>query len=85
MTVLTGAAKGSGADFAIQDRINPNTACAASLSRLEGIGPTRAQSVIDYRENTPRKPAYVAANDLQKIHGFGPKTVEKIQDELIFE
>lgn len=83
--VLIGLNPGTPAEFAIQDRINPNTAPAASLSRLEGIGPARAESIISYRQAAGKQPAFARPNDLQNIRGIGPKTVEKIQDELTFK
>ncbi|MCH7926359.1 MAG: helix-hairpin-helix domain-containing protein [Candidatus Dadabacteria bacterium] len=64
--------------------INPNTAPAASLIRLPGIGITRASAIIEYRKNFPGNEAYLVADDLQKIHGIGPKTAQKISKYLNF-
>lgn len=68
----------------IRSRINPNTASSVSMERLEGIGPARAESIIEYRQ-TRSMPAFARPGDLQRIHGIGPKTVEKIKDELYFD
>jgi len=63
------------------DRIDPNTASRASLIRLHGIGPGRAQGIIDYR--TARGPgAFKTAGDLMKVKGVGPATVSRIAPEL---
>lgn len=70
-------------------RINPNTATAASLARLPGIGWTRAQAIIVHREHVDRaRPGAVAfrsPEDLQRIPGIGPKTVQDLTPWLEFE
>ena len=75
--------------FELIDGINPNTADAASLSRLPSIGIVTAEAIVSYREkvNSENQAAVVFKNsgDLQKVKGIGPKTVEKIKRWLIFE
>ncbi len=75
-------------DFEITAAINPNTANAASLTRLPSIGPSRAASIINYRKKINQinnKKAFNNPNDLEIIKGIGPKTVEKIREYLVFE
>ena len=68
------------------DTINPNTASAASLVRLPGIGPARAAAIIEYRKNFGKDtPAFACPADLDKISGIGPKTIEKMEPWLSFE
>ncbi len=56
--------------------ININTADAALLETLPGIGPTTAQKIVDYREeNGP----FTRVEDLLKIPGIGPTTLEEIR------
>ena len=62
---------------AARERIDPNTASVASLRRLPGIGPTRAQMIIQYRQ-THGAAVFRTAEDLQKVHGVGPGTVRRV-------
>lgn len=57
--------------------ININTASAAELDSLPGIGPTTAQKIIDYRtQNGP----FVSTEDIINVPGIGPGTYERIKD-----
>ena len=68
----------------VPEKINPNTASAASLVRLPGIGPARALDIIHYREHADAQPAFGSAADMQAIKGIGPKTAENIAPYLTF-
>ncbi|MDH3348088.1 MAG: ComEA family DNA-binding protein [Desulfobulbaceae bacterium] len=60
-------------------QVNVNTANVDELSTLKGIGPAKAQAIVDYREkNGPFK----FGEDLTKVKGVGPKIMEKIKDEI---
>ena len=71
----------------LMSRINPNTAPMGSLIRLDGIGPARAHDMIEYRQqhSQPGGAAFQLPGDLEAIRGIGPKTVEKLSDELVFD
>jgi len=57
--------------------IDVNTAPAPELQMLPGIGPTLAQRIVDDRAaNGP----YATLDDLQRVRGIGPRTVEKLAD-----
>lgn len=56
--------------------VDLNTATAAQLETLPGIGKATAQNILQYREkNGP----FASVDDLQKVKGIGPKLMEKIR------
>ena len=68
--------------------INPNTATVASLIRLPGIGISRANAIVVYRDKIVMDNGMVAfanSGDLQNIKGIGPKTVENTNEYLKFK
>ncbi len=72
-------------EIELEGRINPNDATVVSLVRLPGIGVSRAGAIVAYRENFGGNPAFRNCNDLQKVKGIGPKTVQNISEWLRFE
>lgn len=65
------------AAFAAQ--INLNTATQAELDTLKGVGPVKAKAIVDYRtKNGPFK----SVDDLEKVPGFGKKTVDSLRGQL---
>ena len=59
--------------------ININTADSQTLQQLKGIGPTKANAIIEYRE---KHGPFQSADDLVNVKGIGKKTVDKIRDEV---
>jgi competence protein ComEA len=59
------------------DEININTADAAELETLPGIGPTRAQQIIDYRQ---QHGPFATIEEIMDVSGIGPATFEGLQD-----
>ncbi|WP_050180948.1 helix-hairpin-helix domain-containing protein [Domibacillus robiginosus] len=55
--------------------ININTADSSLLQELPGIGESKAQAIIDFRET---EGAFTAVEDLKEIAGIGDKTFEKL-------
>lgn len=68
----------------VPERINPNTAPAASLMRLPGIGKVRALDIVEFR-NAQEPPAFESAASLEPIKGIGPKTIEAMSEYLTFD
>ncbi|GAA3017062.1 helix-hairpin-helix domain-containing protein [Tetragenococcus solitarius] len=61
------------------EMIDINAADLTELQKINGIGPAKAQAIIDYREeNGPFK----TVDELSEISGFGEKTVEKLRDSI---
>jgi competence protein ComEA len=55
--------------------VDINSADAATIAKeLQGIGLSRAQAIVAYREKTG---AFRSADDLRKIKGIGAKVLEK--------
>ena len=55
--------------------VDINSADATMLESLPGVGPTKAQAIVDYRtKNGP----FQSAADLEKVPGIGPKTMEQL-------
>lgn len=54
--------------------ININTASAAELVELDGIGEARAEAIIEYREVHG---GFKTVDELLKVSGIGEKTLEK--------
>jgi competence ComEA-like helix-hairpin-helix protein len=81
------AGPGLSAGIRLQTRINPNDAPLASLVRLPNIGAVRAAAIVAYRENfgNADNPTFRSCDDLQKVHGIGPKTAQNICQWLRFE
>jgi len=60
-------------------RINLNTATAAELEKLPGIGPARAEAIRRDREKNGQ---FRRVEDLSRISGIGPKTVETLREHV---
>jgi competence protein ComEA len=55
--------------------VNVNTAGAAELEELPGVGPALAGRIIEHRESRP----FSSVEDLMDVPGIGPAILEKIR------
>lgn len=58
--------------------ININSATKEELMKITGIGETKAEKIIEYRE----KNKFNSIEDIIKVKGIGKKTFEKIKKEI---
>jgi competence protein ComEA len=59
--------------------VDINTADAKTLQTLDGVGPAKAQAIVEYRQaNGPFK----TADDLGKVQGIGSKTLEANRERI---
>lgn len=67
--------------LALASPVNVNTANVQELATLAGIGPTRAQAIVDYRDsNEP----FRSLDDLTKVPGVGQKIISDNADRITF-
>jgi len=62
--------------------IDLNTATAPELELLPGIGPALAQRIIADRDSRGR---FRSLNDLDRVSGIGPRTIERLRDKVKVE
>lgn len=58
-----------------QGKINLNTASESQLLSINGIGPTKAKSIVEFREQHGK---FESVDQLKEVKGIGAKTLEKI-------
>ena len=61
--------------------VNINTATKEELMTLSGIGETKAEAIISYREKTP----FQKIEDLKNVSGIGDSTFEEIKSNITVE
>jgi len=59
--------------------VNINTADAKTLETLDGIGPAKAQAIVDYRKQNG---LFRSVEDLGKVDGIGDKTLENLRGQV---
>lgn len=60
-------------------KIKVNIADASELESLNGIGKTKAEAIVKYREENGY---FSSIEDLLNVSGIGEKTLENIQDDI---
>ena len=61
------------------DMININTANLEQLMKISGVGKTKAEAIISYRE---KNGDFKKKEDITKVRGIGKATFEKIKDKI---
>ncbi|MDO8263568.1 MAG: helix-hairpin-helix domain-containing protein [Gallionella sp.] len=59
--------------------VNLNSASKAELEAVKGIGPHKAEAILEYRK---RNGPFKTVDDLKKVSGFGDKSVANMRSEL---
>ena len=59
--------------------VNLNTATKEELVALPGIGPAKAQAILDYRKANG---AFKSVEELKDVKGIGAKRFEKLKSDL---
>lgn len=62
-------------------RLDPNTADAAALEVLPGLGPARARAVVEARCRRP----FASLRELEQVPGIGPRTRAALEPWLALE
>lgn len=75
------AAIGAGSPRLEDLKINPNTAARRELEQLPGVGEIRALAIIEGRDEGP----YLEPEDLLRVPGIGPATLDRFREGLSFD
>ena len=59
--------------------ININTGDIGELTKINGVGETKAQNIIDYREKNGE---FKTIEEIKNVDGIGDKTFEKMKDSI---
>lgn len=61
-------------------KLDINRATAAELDALKGIGPAKAQAIIEDRDKNGK---YASVDDLLRVKGIGEKLLQAMQDGIV--
>jgi competence protein ComEA len=59
-------------------RIDVNKASVMELTALPGIGPAKAEAIVEERERRP----FTSVDDLTRVSGIGDRTIEQLRDRI---
>jgi len=62
--------------------VNINTADLSALQQLNGIGPAKAQAILDHRDANG---SFGSVDELSAVSGIGARTVEINRELLVVE
>lgn len=79
-TASTSATTGSASsNSSVDKQVNINTATESDLQSIPGIGPSKAKSIIEYRDTNG---AFDSVEKIKEVNGIGEKTFDKLKDYL---
>lgn len=61
------------------EKVKINQATKEEIESLPGIGPSKAQAIIDYREENG---SFQQVEDLIQVNGIGEKTLDNLRDHI---
>lgn len=61
-------------------KLDINRASAVELDELKGIGPAKAEAIVEYREVNGR---FQSVEDLRLVKGIGPKILQGMKDSIV--
>jgi competence protein ComEA len=64
---------------ALSGKVNLNTATSEQLQMLPGVGPSKADRIVTWRQ---KNGTFKRVADLRKVKGFGYKTLKKLEPFL---
>jgi comEA protein len=62
--------------------VNVNSATAEELALLPGVGPAKAQAILEYRKEHG---AFKRVEDLSEVKGIGDKALEKLRPHIALD
>ena len=68
-----------GLSFNALAAVNINTATEAELETLNGIGPTKAKAIVEYRK---KQGGFKSVDELENVEGIGSKTLNSLRKDL---
>jgi comEA protein len=77
-TTLSAAGQATGE--VVTTQVNLNTASAADLERLPGVGPAMAARIVEYRQKNGN---FKKIEDLMNVKGIGEKSFLKLKPQII--
>ena len=59
--------------------VDINTATAAQLESVNGLGPKKAEAIVEYRKKNGQ---FKSVDELENVKGLGKASIEKKRNEL---
>lgn len=79
VTEIGASNEGATSESQQNEKVSVNVATEAELVTLNGIGSSKAQAIISYREENGM---FRSVDDLLEVNGIGEKTLDKIRDDI---